>query len=1092
MKHFYALCSLLLFFQTGTKAHTNEPYAFEAGFASPKDRNGLLMDDIQTNEVSGQVTEENGEPFIGVTVTIKGTTNGTITDIDGAYSLEVPDPNAILVFSFVGYHTQEVPISNRSVVNVSMAIDIRSLEEVVVTALGVEKKSKKLGYSVTSVDTEDIVKNRTTNVMESLEGRVAGLNITPPAAGAGSSMQIRLRGQAAFAGGNNSPLIVINGLPMDQGARGTNGNGQVEQRDRGDNLQNLNPDDIESMTILKGGTAAALYGSRAANGAIVITTKSGKMNQGIGVDFTSSYTSSQALNFFDEITQTEYGMGTGGVRPQTQGEAQSSGQFGFGERLDGAPTINFDGVMRPYSAYENRLFDFLRTGSNFTNTLGLSGGGANGSFRASFSNTDAKGIVPNNEYKKRIVNVGINQKVTKKLALQLNVNYANEENINPPQIGTQGDGVVNYFTRMSISTPLEAFEQSAIDPVTGAELRTNGFLGTINNPYYQLQNRQYFNEERNRLLGTATLRYQFTDWLYAQGRFNYDQASAFSEWNQLNGSGATTLFNGDGTYRGNYNIRQDMTSDINTDFLIGGSKEFGVFSVDASFGGNTWRTEFQRNEQNSSNFTVPDLYSLANGTLRNQNIAGYVYNQSHVNSLYGWAEFGYNGMFYVNFTGRTDWFSVLNPEDNKEFYPSLSGSFIFSELLTSQSWLSYGKLRGSWAEVGSANGVNPYDGVLTYAINANQFNGQTLAAINGTLAPNPFLQPFTVTEKEIGVEMRLFNNKVLLDVGAFDKVTTDQIIDVTVSNGSGFDNSKENRASLRNRGLETLIEFKPVMTSDFSWTTSWNNAFLSTEVLDVGNESGTLLLIYFNGTGNEFLGELRYTEGLSMNQLYTRTYRRNDNGQIVVNDQGRLLATNAETPGAEATNGFLPVGSSIPKHVGGWSNTFAYKKLSVGVLIDYKFGGTVLSATHLNMLRQGHSKLSLEGRREGEDGLVFPAVYEGSGEPNSTSVTNLQSFYADYRNQQIGDPFTFKSDFIKLRTISLSYDFTDVVNKIGGLDFVQGLTLTGACRNVAILHKALPGLDPEAIQSSGDFRAGYESSALPTTRNYSFSLNVKF
>lgn len=1088
MKQRYLLSSILIAFCVGFQAQANEIRGANAA-SSPT----LLphADDLAV-PISGTVTDENGSPFPGVNIVVKGTSIGTTTSADGRYQLDVPDGTTTIVFSFVGYATQEVNIAGRSVIDVTMSPDVRSLDEVVVTALGVQKETKKLGYSATAVQTDELVKHRTTNVMESLEGKIAGLNITPPAAGAGASMQIRLRGQAAFAGANNAPLFVINGLPMDQGARGANGTGQVEQRDRGDNLQNINPDDIESMTVLKGATAAAIYGARAANGAIIITTKSGRKDQGLGVDFTSSYTTSQPLNFIKEITQTEYGIGTGGVRPQTQGDAQSFGQFSFGERLDGAPTVNFDGVMRPYSAYPNQLFDFLRTGTNFTNTIGLSGGGANGSFRVSFSNTDAKGVVPNNDYKRRIFNLGINHDITKKLTLSVNVNYANEKNINPPQIGTQGDGAVNFFGRMGISTPLEAYRESAIDPATGAEYRTNGFIGTINNPYYQLQKKQYFNDNRNRLLGTTTLRYQITNWLYAQGRFNYDQANGFMEWNSLNGSGSTTLFNGDGTYRGNYNIRQDQTYDLNADFLVGGNKDFGKFSVDASFGGNTWRTQFQRNEQNSSNFIVPDLYSISNGTLRNQGIAGYVFNRTRVNSLYGWAEFGYNDLLFLNFTARNDWFSVLNPANNSKFYPSVSGSFVFSELLPDQNWLSFGKLRGSWAEVGSANGVNPYEGVLRYSINANQFNGQTLAGVSGSFAPNPALQPFTVTEKEIGLEMRLFNSKVLLDVAAFDKVTTDQILDVTISNTSGFNNSKQNKASLKNSGVEFLVEVVPYETRNFSWTTSWNNAYLKTEVLDVGNDSGTILVLYFNGTGNEFLGELRYTEGLPMNQLYTRTYRRNDRGEIVVSDQGRLLASTNTTTGAEKTNGFLPVGSSIPKHVGGWTNTFEYKNWSLGVHIDYKFGGTVLSSTHLNMLRQGHSKLSLEGRRDGENGLVFPGVYEDSGEPNTTVVANLQSFYADYRNLQIGDPFTFKSDFVKLRNISLSYNFTELLEKAPALKFIRGLTLSAACRNVAILYKDLPGLDPESVQSSGDFRAGYENAALPTTRNYNVSLNVKF
>ncbi len=1089
MKHYYLLYGMILLMQGAAMAGDFRYHVSLSGIADPKA--DVVFASNYAIDVSGKVTDESGMPFPGVNVVIKGTSTGTTTDNEGRYTIEVPDVNSVLIFSFVGYAVQEITVGNRSVIDVTMNPDVKQLEEVLVTALGVEKQSKKLGYAATSVKTDELITNRTTNVMESLVGRVAGLNITPPAAGAGSSMQIRLRGQSGFAGSNNAPLIVINGLPMEQEARGTNGNGQVNQRDRGDNLQIVNPDDIESMVVLKGATAAALYGGRASNGAIIITTKSGRKDQGIGVDFTSSFTTFNALNFLDEITQTEYGQGTGGVRPQTQAQAQGNGQFGFGERLDGAPTMNFDGVMRPYSAYPDRLFDFLRTGTNWTNTVGLTGGGANGSFRVSFTNTDSKGIVPNNDYIKNIFNVGINHNITQKLKLGLNINYSEEENINPPQIGTQGNGAVNFFTRVAISTPLEAFKNSAVG-ANGAENQTNGFLGTINNPYYQIQKGQYFNDERSRLLGTVSLRYNFTDWLYAQGRYNYNRGSSFVEWNELSGQGTTFLFNNDGTYKGNYNIRQGESTDINADFLVGGSKEFGIFSVDASIGGNTWRFEGKSNDQTVSNFTVPDLYSLGNGTVRTP---GFGYSQFRVNSLYGWAEFGYNGMVYLNFTGRQDWYSTLNPENNNVFYPSISGSFIFSELLQNLNWLSYGKFRAGWAKAGRDTGAAPYDGLLTYAINAQQFNGQTLAGVSGVAAPNA-VTPYLVTEKEIGFEMKLFGGKVNLDIAAFDRVTTDQILDVLISNASGYNQTKQNVASLQNSGLETFIEVTPYQTSNFKWTTSWNNAFLKTKVLDVGNESGTMVVVYFNQTGNEFLGQLRYTEGLAMNQMYVRTYRRDDQGRILVAPDGRLLPTNNQTPGAELTDGFLPVGSSIPKHTGGWNNTFTYKNLSVGVFIDYKFGGTVLSATHLNMLRQGHSVMSLEGRSEGETGIIVPgSVYASgpnAGQPNTTPFTNLQTFYADYRNHQIGDPFTFKSDFVKLRSISVAYNFTSALRNVPALDFVKGLTLSASCRNVAILHRDFPGLDPESMQSSGDFRAGYENSALPTTRNFNLTLNVKF
>jgi TonB-linked SusC/RagA family outer membrane protein len=1036
--------------------------------------------------VTGTVSDDANKTLAGVTVHVKGTQRSVVTGDDGRFNINAGAKDK-LVFSYVGFTTQEIALNGKTNLVVSMAkASLKELDAVIVTALGIKRQERKLGYAATSVKTDELVTNRTTNVGESLEGRVAGLNITPPAAGAGASNQIRLRGQVGFSGADNSPLIVINGLPMDQGVR--NAEGVTQQRDRGDNLANINPDDIESMTVLKGATAAALYGSRAARGAIIITTKSGQKNQGIGVDFTSSYTTSKALNFMDEIVQTDYGQGQGGVKFNTAGEVQANGQFGWGAKLDGLPTINFDGKMRPYSAYPFQLFDFLQNGKNLTNTIGFSGGGANGSFRASASSTDADGIVPGNKYKRTLFNVGINHNVTSKLKLQLNVNYADEDYINPPQVGTQGDGVVNFFNRMPISIPLDAYRDNAIDPSTGAEWKTSGFLGTVNNPYVPLQKGETYHEDRNRLLGTATIRYDITSWLYAQGRFNYDRSNSLTEANSVNAKGAATLKNTDGTYRGTYSITQSVGTDINADFLVGASKEFGKFSADASFGGNTFRSQFLSMNQNSSNFTVADLYTIENGTVKNQ--GNPVFGRSRINSLYGLAEFGWNRMVYLNVTGRNDWFSVLNPEHNSKFYPSVSGSFVFSELLQKTKWLSFGKLRASWAQVGSIAGVGPFEGVLTYAVNQNQFNGQTLGSVGNTAAPNPLLAPFTVTEKEVGLEMRLFNNRLHLDVAAYDKLTTEQILDVALSTTSGYNTSKQNIASLKNKGLETLVEYKAVQTRNFSWMTSWNNSYLKTKVLKVGTSSGSLLLLYFNGTGNEFLGEIVYTEGLAMNQLYTKHAKTNAKGEIVVGANGRLVED--KTTGPLGT-GFYPVGSAIPKFTGGWNNTFTYKNLSLGVFIDYKFGGTVLSSTLLNMTRQGHSKLSLLGR---DGGYIYPGVYESTGAPNTTVLTaagnGLQSYWTDYRNYQIGDPFTFKSDFVKLRNVSLSYNFSSLLKKTAYLKFVKGLSLSASVRNAAIIYKDLPGLDPEAIQSSGDIRAGYENSSLPTTRSYNLTLNVKF
>ncbi|OFY81551.1 MAG: SusC/RagA family TonB-linked outer membrane protein [Bacteroidetes bacterium RBG_19FT_COMBO_42_7] len=1030
--------------------------------------------------VTGRVTKaQDNTALPGVTVVVIGTPAGTLTDADGRYSIPVPNDDAVLRFSFIGFTPKDVTVGSQTTVDVALEESVLQMGEVVVTALGIRRESKKLGYAVTAVNTEEILKNKTTNMMESLEGKVSGLNITAPAAGAGSSTQLRLRGQVAFTGANNAPLIVLNGLPMDQRAQSTDGYGT--SRDLGDFMNTINPSDIESMTILKGATAAALYGSRAANGAIIITTKSGQRGQAIGVEFSSSITVQEVLDFFE--FQKVYGMGVAGTKPVSPANATTNGQFSWGAKYDGQPVPAFDGSMIPYEFQENRLKDYFNTGTVFDNTLSFSGGNEKGSFRASFGRTDTKGIEPTNEYKRNIANLGVVYDITKKVNFSMNVNYSNENYINPPQIGTQGEGSMNFLTRVSLTLPLSVAERSAINPATGTEWQIAGWT-TINNPYYMIQAGQSYIRTRDRFMGTATLRYDITDWLYAQGRFNYDYLTGFNESKRPGGIGTSQPQETDGTWKGTYSVFEAWETNINADYLVGASKKFGKFSVDASFGGNTFRVKDHRFDISATHFTVRDLYSIANGVTKTQS---FDFSQYRVNSLYGLAELGYNDMLYLNFTGREDWFSVLNPQNNSKFYSSVSGSFIFSELLKGQSWLSYGKLRGSWAQVGSANGVNTYEGNLTYSIANNQFNGQTTASIAGSAAPNPNLQPFTVTEKEIGLEVRLFNNRLHFDVAAFDKLTTDQVLSVQLSTASGYSTSKKNLGSLKNKGIEFMIEYTPIETRNFRWTTSWNNAYLKTEVLSVGvNPDGTpidqLLVLNFNTTGMEFLGSLYYTVGMPMNQLYTKTYLRNDNGDILVKDNGRL----------NASADYVPVGSSIPKHTGGWNNTFAYKNLTLGVFIDYKFGGTVLSSTLLNMTRQGLSMLSLEGRREGENGLVFPGVYQSSGLPNTTAVTDLQGFYGDYRNLQIGDPFTFKSDFVKLRSVSLSYDLTSAFRKVNFLGFVRGLMLTASCRNVAIFYKDIPNLDPEAIQSSGDTRAGYENSSLPTTRNYMFSLNVKF
>lgn len=1025
----------------------------------------LVCSMLTAQTIKGKVINSKDQtPLAGATIAVKNSNVGDITNIDGEYTLNAKAGDVVVV-SFIGFLNKEITIGTDDHTNVMLEENTQILSEVVVTALGIKKESKKIGYSTESVKVADIQQNRTINIMNSIQGKIAGLDITPPAAGAGSSTKIRLRGQSAFAGANNSPLIVVNGLPLDQGARGANGNNSI---DFGDNMQQFNPDDVESMTVLKGATAAALYGARAANGAIIITTKTGQKNTGLGVEYNTSYLVDEALDYTD--FQYEYGQGQAGKRPQTAGQAVTTGQFGWGEKYDGKPSFQFDGEMRPYEAQRNRIKDFFRNGKTFTNTIAFSGGNNTGSFRASFSNMDASGISPNNEYSKKIANIGVNQKLGEGLNLSVNANYTNEVNDNPPQVGVQGIGTPNFLYRMSNSIPLSLFEEKAVAP-NGTERQTSGFQSTLINPYF-IMPRQFIINKRDRILSTATLRYDITDWLYAQGRVNMDFGTSFLEQNLPTGVGTSTPFNGANTgFNGSYDVRTGVERQMNMDFLVGATKNIKDFSFDLSFGGNIFKIDNRNTTQGVTDFTIRDLYSIENGINKTQNYGIY---REQINSLYSFAEIGYKSFAFLNITGRQDWFSVLNPQNNSYFYPSVSGSFVFSEILNDIPWLSYGKLRGSYADVGSSNGIGAFTGLLNYGLTQNPFNGIPLGTITNNNSPNPSLRPFSVSEREIGLELRLFKSRVNMDIAAYDKQTRDQILTVEISNASGYTGTPLNLGSLQNRGIELLFEVVPVQQNNLTWRSSFNTALNTTKVLALA--PGTNRLIVSSFGGNEFIGSLVYEVGQPLNQLAAKTYRRNDKGEILLQNNGRLLAS---------TGPDVLLGSALPKYVGGWNNTFTYDRLSLLVQMDYRAGGKVLSSSALNGLRQGHTKASLVGR---EGGVIFDGV-KADGTKNTTPV-DPQTFYTDYRNLQIADPFLFKSDFLRLRNITLTYDASKFFGE--NVKFIKGAVISLSCRNVALLKKYIDDLDPEASQSSGDFRVGYEQTSLPTTRTYGVNLNLKF
>lgn len=1003
--------------------------------------------------VRGQVTDAKGLTLPGVSVLVKGTTIGTSTDLEGRFMINVPDGNSILVFTYIGYDSKEVPVNNQTVLNIQLTEANTALNEVVVTALGVRRQAKSLGYATGTVDAEQITATSTTNFGNSLQGKVSGVNVSAPSSGPGGSSKIRIRGQSSF-GGDNSPLIIVNGVPINNVANGAgylSGN-PGGSSDGGDGLQSINPDDIESINILKGAAASALYGFRAKDGAVIITTKSGSKQQGITVEFNSNTQIVSALDYTD--FQYEYGQGEFGIRPASVADAQSSGVWSFGVKFDGALTPQFDGSMQPYSPNKNRVKDFYEQALNLTNSIAFSGGNDKGNFRLSYSDTDAEGIVPESSFTKRTLNIGLNYNLTSKLSVQVNTNYSNEFNKNPPQIGIESFSPNTALFTMANSINV-AWLKNYMD-ADGNEMPLARFTGR-NNPYW-LVNKKFEYIKRDRLFGNASVRYQFNDWLNAMVRVGQDYFSRPVEFNRPTGSrNLPATVSG---FNGNYYQSSNTFRELNYDFLINANRSFGKFGIDLIVGGN------QMNQINSgmstfvNNFFVRDLYTIGNGQIKTPDQS---YFQKKVNSFYGSAGLSYNDLLFLNITARNDWFSTLNPSSNNYLYPSVSTSFVFTEALSGKpSWLNYGKIRAAYAEVGGD--TNPYANSLYYDLNANTFNGVALGSISGGISPNAFLRPLKVKEAEVGMELRTLNGRVNLDFSLYRKNTVDEILNVNISDASGFGQTRVNVGRLRNEGVEMLLSLIPVEKTSFRWESGINAAYNKSRVLELADGQAR-----FDVGLGQYFGTISHEVGMPLASVRSFDYRRDSQGRILT-AAGKPLLGDMKT-----------FGSAIPTWTGGFINTFSYKGVRLFTQADFKFGAVVLSNSNFNFLRHGLSKKSLEGR---EDGVLF-AGFNADGSPNTTRV-EAEEFYATLRN--LGEPFVYDSSFIRMRTISLGYDLGKIIKS----NFLKSSAVSLFVNNPFMIKKYLDNLDPESQIAVSDNFQGIDTHSLPTTRNFGLNLNVKF
>ncbi|GAB3995097.1 SusC/RagA family TonB-linked outer membrane protein [Spirosoma daeguense] len=1023
--------------------------------------------------ISGKVTDEKGAGLPGVSVLIKSTQRGTTTNSEGAFQLDIPESgNPVLVFSFVGYDTKEVTVGNQSTFQVSMAPADKALNEVVVTALGIKKQSKSIGYATSTVTSDQITVNRTANFMNSLQGKIPGVNITSLGTGPAGTSKIRIRGQSSF-GGNNSPLIVVNGVPIDNtnfGARGdVSEKGSNRTSDGGDGLSSINPDNIETMTVLKGAAASALYGSRAKDGVIMITTKTRGAGSGIGVEYNTNFTSETPLDYTDY--QYEYGQGENGVRPTAP--FPTSGQWSFGEKFQpGMTQTLFDGIQAPYEPQRNQITKYYQKGQTWTNTISLSSGGEFGGFNLSISNLDNRLILPGSSYNRKTINLGFTQTLAKKLTVSGNVNYSNEFRKNPPNIAEQDYSPVVIFS-MANSMPLDLLEKYASD-ANGNEVVWSRFTNRTN-PYFALK--RFDNIRNDRIFGNLTARYNFTDWLFLQARVGQDYYSREQDYNLPTGTQRQPAAPA-GFVNGQYTQDSRMVRELNTDFLIGANRTFGSFGINLNAGGNQMYRRISRHNVFVQDFYTRDLYTIGNGRQRD---ATYEFSERQVNSLYGSAEVSYKDVLFVNGTVRNDWFSTLSAANRSILYPSVTASFVVSQAFAQSlpSWISFAKIRAAYAEVGSDTDVQPYSNNLFYGINAQQFPSpsgaaQPLATISGSTVPNANLRPMRVSEKEFGLELRLFNNRIGFDFTYYDKLSSDQILRAQTSDAGGYLSQLINVGQSRNQGLEMLVTFSPLKTPNFVWDVNVNAAYNKTKVLDLGpSVSDNMITV---GTG-EFTGELRQVVGQSMGQLYGFGYLRDAQGRQVFDaGNGRPLRTATQ----------IPFGSALPLWVGGITNSFTYKGISLSFLIDFKLGGKMISGTNHNAWRHGLHKATLVGRAEN---FVIGDGVNPNGEVNKTK-SGVQAYYETVRSQNIAEEFVYDAGLWQLRQITLGYDFTKFLPS--RIPFIKGIRLNAVANNVAVIKKWVPNIHPEQFGFPSDNLIGLEATGLPVTRSIGFNLNVKF
>lgn len=991
-----------------------------------------------------------------VSIVEKGTSNGTRTNDNGDFTISVSNPNATLLISYVGYVTQEYPLNGQTTVNVVLNADEKELGEVVVTALGITRQKRSLTYATQSLKGEDLSNSREVNVTSAMNGKVAGLTINKTNSGPGGSNRIIFRGNRSI-GRTNQPLVVVDGVRIDNSAKAGADVALFGARDDGDGISNINPDDIESMTVLTGASAAALYGSDASNGAIIITTKKGSIGKGIGIQVSSSAAMENPLVLPD--FQNRYGQGDAGVFVPASANS-------WGPEMTGQDVTDWTGKTQPLTPQSNNVDDFFRTGTEFINSVAVSAGTEKAQTYFSYTNTLSNGILPNNSYKRNNVLLRQTTQIAKGLSLDIKANYIAEDVENRPLTGA-GNRITSTLYAMPRSLRLSDIKNFETLHEDGA--LTQNYWATpspsFQNPYWSAY-RNLYTRKRDRFIGLAALRYQLTPELSIQVRTSLDYYTDIGEEKDYNNTFWLTDYPG----QGNYILNKESNRQFNNDVLLSYNKNFSdKLSLTINAGASIEQYHFERTTLNNQGLNAPNIFATSNAVSLSNSVNNYIpyapLARTEKQSVYASAQLGYNNYLFLEFTGRNDWNSTLPVKNASYFFPSAGISALLNEILHLPVAISILKLRTSYAFVGNGTGFNELKPVYSLAPGGN--SGFLL--IDGTLR-NANLKPEETHSFEAGLDAGFIDNRIGFQATYYNTNTINQILTIPVPAASGYARRIINAGKIQNQGIELVVNAQPVRSKNFNWKMQLVFGSNVNKVIRLDSLQPKVSL-----SSPQALGSIVVEEGRKYGELYTSSLQRDNNGNVVVDATGKPLLITDQTKYA---------GNFNPDWTAGFSNTFQYKNWSLYFLIDERKGGTIISGTQALMASAGTSAATEPNR---ETGFIIPNSVTEDGGKNTQPVT-AQDYWMQVASNNIGELFAYSATNIRLREASISYAFPPAKLASG---FIKGVQLSLVGRNLFFFKNKAQGIDPETALGTGN-NQGIEYASLPSTRSYGLYLKFNF